>query len=116
VTARAGNEKGDGVTRPLSENLLAEVERRDRLAVAVEARLLEVAEEPATLRDHLEEASPRVVILEVGLEVLREVPDALREEGDLDFGRPRVALVRTELVDELRFFLCVKRHLLENLE
>jgi hypothetical protein len=34
----------------------------------------------------------------VSLEVLRQVIDALREEGDLDFRRPRVFLV-----DPIRF-------------
>jgi hypothetical protein len=52
----------------------------------------------------------------VGFEVFGEVRDALGEQGDLNLGRARVGLVCTELVDELRFFFGMKRHLLETPE
>jgi hypothetical protein len=36
------------------------------------------------------------MVLLVGLDVLREHLDFLRQRGDLDFGRPRVAVVTLE--------------------
>jgi hypothetical protein len=90
--------------------LLSEAERRDDLAVAVEADALEVIEEAAALRDELEQSAAGVVVFDVGLEVLREVADTRGKERDLNFGRPGVALVGAELVDEARFLFCEKGH------
>src|SRR5262249_19854080 len=90
--------------------LFAEVEGGHDLAVTVEAGLLQVVQEATALRDELQEPAARVVVLHVGLEVLREVADALAEEGDLHLGRPGVALVGLELADQLGLFLGLKRH------
>jgi hypothetical protein len=108
---RETRKRGRLVSTPPFE-LLAEVQGRDRLPITVEARLLEVIEEPAPLGDQLEETTTRVVVLRVGLEVLGEVGDALGEEGNLDFGRARIGLMRAEFSDEFRFLFDVKRHFL----
>src|SRR5690606_32287732 len=54
---------------------------------------LEVVEQAAPEPDHLEQPATRVVILRVGLQVLGEVRDPLRQQGDLDLGGTGVALV-----------------------
>jgi|ERR1019366_10013175 hypothetical protein len=94
----------------LSRELLAEVEGRDDLAVALEARSLEIVEQAATLRDEAEEASARVMVFHVRLEMLGEVRDALGQERDLDLGRPGVVVVRLELGDDFEFFFGVQGH------
>ena len=76
--------------------LLAEPEVGDDLAVAIDVRLLEVVEKAATLADELEQATARMVVLLVGLEVLGEIGDALGDERDLDLGRAGVGLVPTK--------------------
>ena len=51
-----------------------------------------------------------VVILDVLFEVIGETVDALREERDLHFGRPRVALVDAELLDQALLLFDGERH------
>ena len=43
------------------------------------------------------------MVLLVHLEMLGELLDPLREEGDLDFGRPGVRFVEPVLPDQIRF-------------
>jgi hypothetical protein len=57
---------------------------------------LEVVEQAASLAHQLQQPAPGMVIFHVGLEVLGELADALREDGDLDLGRAS-AIVRPEL-------------------
>ena len=64
----------------------------------------EIVEQPTPLPDQLEQATPRGVVLGVDLEVFREFVDTLRENGDLNFGRPRVLFVFAELFDEVQLF------------
>ena len=54
----------------------------------------EVIEQAASLRDHLEQSAPRVVIFLVRFEVLGELVNPIREQRDLHLRRPRVALMR----------------------
>ena len=70
--------------------LAADAELLDDRLVAWLVLALHVIEQLAALRDHLEQAAPRMVVLGVGLEVLGEVGDALGEDRDLDLGRPRI--------------------------
>src|SRR5208337_5431977 len=91
--ARRRDRRSGGVEERVRLRLLAEAQRRDDLPVPVEAGALQVVKETAALRDEPEQAAPRVVVLQVSLEVLRKVADALRNEGDLDLGRARVGLV-----------------------
>src|SRR5947207_1186438 len=84
---------------PPGTELLANSERVDEGPVALEALLLEIVEQPAALTDDLEQPAARVVILRVGLEVLGQVVDPLRQERDLDLGRTGVAFVGRELGD-----------------
>src|ERR1051325_4490424 len=71
----------------------ANAELVDQCLVAPLIGALEIIEQLAALRDHLEKAAPRVVVFHVGLEVLGQRVDPLREDRDLHFRRPGVALV-----------------------
>ena len=94
----------------LASELLAEVEGRDGLSVPVEARGLQVAQETASLGDELQKPAARVVVFQVSLEVLGQVTDALREEGNLHFRGSGIGLVGAKLGDELDCLLGMKRH------
>ena len=72
-------------------SLAADAEALDERAVAGLVALLEVVEQRAALRHQLQQAAAGMVVLHVGLEVLGEVGDALREDRDLDLGRAGVA-------------------------
>ena len=61
----------------------------------------EVVEQATSLAHQLHQPAPGMVILEVGLEVLGELSDALRQDGDLNLGRAGIAFVLSKLRDEL---------------
>jgi len=68
---------------------------------------LEVVEQTSTLRDHLQQAAPRMVIFLMGFEMLGELVDARAEQRDLNLRRARISLVGTELRHYLFFcFFC----------
>src|ERR1700694_3770803 len=71
---------------------------------------LQIIEQAATLRDHLEQAPPRMVVLDVRLEVLGEVGDAFGKDRDLHLGRTGVALLDGIFVDERLLALGSNRH------
>ena len=75
----------------------AQAERVDQLAVAVEVLALQVIEQRAALADHLQQATPAVVVLVVVLQVLGQVRDALGQERDLNLRRTGVAWALLEL-------------------
>jgi hypothetical protein len=72
--------------------LLAEAETLDQGAIAIGIFPLQVIEQFATLAHHAQEASTRVVILDMLFKMTGQVVDARREERDLDFRGTRVAL------------------------
>src|SRR5262245_29154670 len=77
---------GDFASARPQWHLLADAELTNQLRIAVGVLALQVVKQTATLAYELEEASPGVMILDVGFEVLRQVADAFAEERDLDFG------------------------------
>src|SRR5690606_38249492 len=88
----------------------AQAEPLDEAAVAVDVHLLQVAEESATLADEEQEPPAGVVVVLVGLEVLGEVLDALRQHRDLDLGGTGVALVRGVLGHDGLLRSSIERH------
>src|SRR5215475_14067715 len=71
---------------------------------------LEILDQPPPLADQHEQAPPRMMVLGVLLEVLRESVDALAQDGDLNLRGPRVPLVRLELLDQVLLLLSGQRH------
>src|SRR6185503_10486072 len=77
------------------------------LVVALNIRFLQVIEQTASLRDHFQQAAPRVIIFLVCLEVLGQFVDSLAEKRHLHLGRTCVCLMRTEVGDNLLLgFFC----------
>lgn len=52
--------------------------------VTFDISLLQVIQQTATLRDHFEQAAPRVIVLFMGLEMLSEAVNSLTQKCDLD--------------------------------
>jgi hypothetical protein len=89
--------------------LFSQVQPVDYLFVTLAFRAAEVVKQAAALRDHFQEATPRRMILRVGLQVFRHLRDPFRQERDLYVGAPGVLLVQAELPEVHRFrVLCHK--------
>src|SRR5262245_43834400 len=73
--------------------LLADPEAIDELPVPVGVVTLQVVEQSAALADHLEQAAPAVVVLQVGLEMPRELVDPVGEQRHLHVGGAGVGVV-----------------------
>ena len=84
-----------------STRLAAQSELLDEHAVALHVLLAEVAELPTSPADELEQPATRVVVVRVLTEMVRESPDALGQERDLDLGGAGVSLVGLVFVDDL---------------
>src|SRR5262245_39466003 len=63
--------------------------------------LAQVLEEAPALADQHQQAPAGVVVLLVGLEVVGQPVDPLRQERDLNLGGPGIAFVDPELLDEV---------------
>src|SRR5690348_12816911 len=82
-----------GAERPLPVSLPADTELRDECPVPLDVVAPEVVEQPAPPADEHEQPALAVEVLLVHPHVLGQVPDAVREERDLDLGRAGVGLV-----------------------
>src|SRR5688572_25423273 len=71
-----------------SRALLTDTELIDDRAVPLHIGLLEVVKKPAAASDELQQTAARVMVLRVGIEMLGEVGNAVREKCDLHFWRP----------------------------
>src|SRR5215470_3485435 len=60
----------------------------------------EILEQLSTLRHELEQPTPRMVVVEVGLEVLGQIVDAFRKNGHLHLRRPGVASLGRKGLDD----------------
>jgi hypothetical protein len=60
-------------------SLLAKAQTSDYLMVSLNIRALQIIKQTATLRDHFEQAAPRVVIFLMDFEVLGKLVDSLAE-------------------------------------
>jgi hypothetical protein len=78
--------------------LLAYSQPLNQALVSVEIAILEIIQKPSSLADKLQEPAPGMVILNVNLEVLGQVLDALAEQRYLHLGRAGVRLMKPELL------------------
>src|SRR6186713_2923096 len=83
---------------------LAQAEFLDQRLVAVGVAPLQVVEQPAPARHHAQQAAPRMVVLQVILEMVVEAVDARGEQRDLHLGRAGVAVGALVVGDDLRLF------------
>ena len=82
------------------EQLLADAEFRNNRFIPLGIVFLEVVQQATPLADQHEKAAARAVVFLVRLEVLRQLPNTLAEQGYLYFRAPGVAGMRAVLVNE----------------
>src|SRR5262245_52469627 len=92
------------------DSLFADAETLDQISVTVRVLGLHVVQEPAALADQLQQTAARMMILRVRLEMVGQVVDAIAQNGDLNFRRPRVGVVSTVVPDDLRLAFLRQRH------
>ncbi|CCB67968.1 protein of unknown function [Hyphomicrobium sp. MC1] len=92
-----------------SAQLAADAVFLDDLLIAGVVLGLDVVKELAALADHLEQATARMVVFLVRLEVLGQLVDAMRQDGDLDFRRAGVVGLRGIVFDDSRLGLTAVR-------
>jgi hypothetical protein len=90
--------------------LAAESEPCDDGTVARVVRLDEIRQKTTALAYELEEAASRMVVLRELAEMLREAPDPLREERDLDFRGTGIAFLGGISGDDLLLCFPRERH------
>ncbi len=76
------------------------------LPISFDVGSFHVREQASALPDHLQQALTAVMVLCMRPEVLGEVVDAIREDGNLNFCRPGVGFVGPVLRDRRCFFEC----------
>src|SRR5882672_2297796 len=96
-------------------DLLAQAKLLDQLVIFPVVLSLEVIEYLATLAHYLQQPAPRMVVLDVRLEVVGQPVYPCREQGDLHFGGTRVARCALVLPDDLRLFRNADPHALAQL-
>ena len=84
--------------------LLTDAELGDNGTIPLDVDLCQVVEKVSPLADHFQEAAAGVMVLLVDAQVIGEVVDSLGENGDLHFGRARVALMARILLDNFSLF------------
>ena len=71
----------------------------------------QIFQQARPLRDHHQQPAAAGVVLGVRLEVIRQIIDPGRQQGDLHFGRTRIHFAPAECADDLRLLLLRDRHL-----
>ena len=66
------------------ERLPAQAQTIDDLVVAFNIRSFQVIQQTASLRDHFQQAAPRMIVFLMGLEMLSEVVNSLAQKRDLN--------------------------------
>jgi hypothetical protein len=97
------------------EDLLAQAKLLDQLVILPVVLSLEVIEYLATLAHHLQQSAPRMMVLDVRLEVVGQPVYPGRKQGDLHFGGTRIAGCALVLPDDLRLFRNADPHALASL-
>ncbi len=90
------------MSSPFFKRLLAlatQAERLNGILIALFCSHFEVIQKFPATRHHFQQTTPRGVILRVGVEVLGQVIDALRKQGDLDVGTSGVLFVQFKSAD-----------------
>ena len=90
----------------LSE-LAAQPQSLQNFAVAFGVCLAQILQVTPTLTDQLEQPTPRMLILRLRLQVLRQLLNPLRQQGNLHLRRASIALVtRVSLNNRIFFVFC----------
>ncbi len=79
----------------------AQAESLNERAVALDVGVLQVVQQATTLTDEQQQSAAAVVVVLVLLQVTGEVRNAAGEQGYLDLGRSRVAVIERVLLDDV---------------
>src|SRR5207247_2123133 len=77
-----------------------EAQALDQVTVPGDVLPPEVVQQPSPPADHLQQPTPRVVVLGVGLQVFGQLLDAPRKDRDLNFGRAGIGLAPSVVADQ----------------
>ena len=89
----------------LPRGLLAEVQRLDNRAVALDVDLLEVLQQLAALTYQAQQGALGSEVVLVALEVFSKVVDTVGKQGNLALGRTRIRVRLAVLTEKLLLFL-----------
>ncbi len=73
--------------------LTAQTETANQAMIRFDVAAFQIIEHTSALRDHLEQAAPRMIIFLVGSEMVGQFVDAPREQCDLHLRRSGIALM-----------------------
>ncbi len=83
------------------ESLATQSQALDQRPVACDIATLEIVQQSPTLAHDIEQATPRVVILLVGLKMVGQLIDASGQQRNLNFRRSGVAITSAVAFDDL---------------
>src|SRR6185436_4855450 len=96
--------------KPARHRSAADAKLLDQRLVTGLVGTTDVIEQLATLGHELQQPAPRVVVLDVSLEMFSQVGAPFGQDRDLHFGRPGVAGLRRIRLDVFSFTLSGNRH------
>jgi len=100
--------KGGGDFRP--ETLFSDSQPLDQTSISLEILSLEVIEKPPPLAYQLEEPPAGMVVLDMDLEMFREVINALAQQGNLHLRRAGIFVMEFELPNDFLSLLLSNPH------
>jgi hypothetical protein len=90
--------------------LLAKPKPGNCCAVPFDVLARQVRQEPTPLPDEFEKPPPRVEVMLMLAQVIRESVDSLGEEGNLNLGRTGIIIMRAKLGDDGLFLFALESH------
>jgi hypothetical protein len=104
---KKGGDSREWPSPPIINPLMSEAQVSDQLPIALQVCLPQVLQKSPPFPHHLEEAAAAVMVLLVGIEVIPEVVDSSRQEGDLDRSASPVSVMQLVFLDD---FLAIDGH------
>jgi hypothetical protein len=94
------NQTGDVLKRRPISTLAAQAETADQRLITRFVNALDIVKKATTLRNQLQKAATRMIVILVALEVFGEVGDTLGKNGNLYFRRTGVAFLGGVFLDK----------------
>src|SRR5262245_28248282 len=90
--------------------LLADLQPGNQIDVAGRIPATDIVQQSSPPADQHQQATPAGMVLDVLLQVIGQLVDSLRQNGDLHIGRTGVSLRTTVILNELRLPIFGNRH------
>ena len=91
-------------------SLAAQAQTFDKVLITGLVFAFDIIQKLPARRDHLQQTTAAVVVFFVNLEVLGQCGNAVRKNGNLNFGRTSVAVFGAEFFHHFCFFFSSNRH------